>query len=152
MKRRSSADLLVTAALLACVFGACGESGTGPDPVERSEVVGSYEATTFRTTEDGSTTDLLAQGASLDFSLRSDGTTDGRLFVPGGAEGGGDLDASMVGTWSFDTSGDTVRLDQDADTFVRDMPFRAERASGGVRLVGDETFGGVRVEVVMSRP
>lgn len=146
--RRNALVVLYT---LAVVVGACGTNGTGPDEIEQSDVVGSYEATTFETTENGETTDQLAAGAEFTITLTSDGTTTGNLFVPGGAEDGGDLDASLAGTWTFNGNGHTVEFDQDADTFVRDMTFTATRSGGGVQLEGEESFGGPTITVVLEQ-
>lgn len=149
---RSTAPAFPVALVLALALGvsACGGDGTGPDGIERSDVVGSYEATTFTTTQDGDTTDQLAQGAEFTIELDGDGTTTGQLFVPDGGEEGGDLDESLDGTWTFDSGSGMVEFDQSADTFVRDMTFSAVGVGGGVRLEGEETFGdGVTIEVVL---
>ncbi len=121
--------------------------GCGGDPFTPTvmDLVGSYTATTFTTTSGGTTTDQLAAGASLSLTLAGDGTTTGRLFVPGGAQGGGDLDADMAGTWTL--TGRTVTFTQTADTFVRDMPFTAEPN----QLRGNATFGGTTIRVTLSQ-
>lgn len=133
------------------VAAACGENGTGLDEIEQSDVVGSYQATTFETTENGQTTDQLAEGAEFTITLNSDGTTAGNLFVPGGAEDGSDLDASLAGTWTFNANSNTVEFDQDADTFVRDMTFTATREGGTIQLEGEESFGGPTITVVLEQ-
>lgn len=143
---RATLGLSVFAVLL---LAACGDDGTGPDEIEQSDVSGTYEATTFETTEDGQTTDQLAEGARFTVTLAPDGTTTGNLFIPGGAEDGSDLDASLAGSWTFNASSNSVTFEQDADTFVRDVTFTAVRAGGGVRLEGEETFGGVTITVVL---
>jgi hypothetical protein len=71
------------------------------------------------------------------------------LFVPGGGEDGGDLDADLSGTFSFNDTTDQVTFDQSADTFVRDMTFTAVRAGDGVQLEGEETFGETTARVVL---
>jgi len=123
------------------------QAACGSDPIApaASEVAGSYAATTFTVTEGGRTTDLLAQGASLQLVLAPDRTVTGRLFVPQGDESGADLDASMAGTWTV--SGTTVRFGQPGDTFIRDVPFTV--AAGELR--GDATFGDARVRVTLER-
>lgn len=136
---------------LAVLVAGCGGNGTGPDEIERSDVVGGYEATTFETTDDGQTTDQLAEGAELTVTLNSDGTTAGNLFVPGGAEDGGDLDASLAGTWTFDANSNAVEFVQSADTFVRDMTFTATREGESVQLEGEESFGGPTITVVLEQ-
>ncbi len=134
---RSLALLAALAAPLAC----------GSDPVEPAlaEVAGAYTATAFTVVEGGTTTDLLAQGASLQLALAADRGVTGRLLIPEGNEGGGDLDASMAGTWTLE--GSVVRFQQTADTFVRDMPFTVTDAG----LSGDATFGDARVRVTLQR-
>ncbi len=109
------------------------------------DVAGTYEATTFTTEEAGTTTDRLAAGASITLTLGADGSTTGRLFVPGGAEDGSDFDADLTGTWTLSES--TVELAHDADTFMRDMPFAVD----GSRLVGEATFSGVMIRVVLTK-
>ena len=150
MKFRFPAVAILSAAL---ALGACGDSPSGPDSqdLRARQAAGSarfdrgYGATVFTITQDGQTTDFLALGATLQLDLHRDGTTTGRLLVPGGDEDGGDFDASMAGTWTID--GGTVSFQQDADTFVRDMPFTVH----GNRLIGDATFGDVRVQVTLGK-
>jgi len=129
--------VLVAAAGVAC-------SGDVVTPTTTT-VAGAYTATVFTTTTGGITTDQLAAGSSLALSLTAAGAVTGRLFVPGGAEGGGNLDADMVGTWTL--TGSTVDFNQAADTFVRDMSFVATEN----RLTGDATFGGTNVHVVLTK-
>ncbi|SRR6266480_4431569 len=121
---------------------ACGKNPFTPTV---ANVAGSYSTTSFTSANGETTTDHLAQGASLTLTLTPAGTTTGRLFVPGGAEGGGDLDADMAGTWTL--TGSTVDFAQAADTFVRDMPFTAEPN----RLRGSATFSGTTIRVVLER-
>src|SRR6266571_3079412 len=52
---------------------------------------------------------------------------------------------SMLGTWEL--TGTTVHFTQDADTFVRDVDWIASES----HLSGDETFGSVRVRVVLKK-
>ena len=132
--------LISTAA--AFVLFACGDDAFTPSVMDTA---GSYSATTFTTTNGGSTTDQLAAGASLVLTLADNGTATGRLFVPGGAQGGGDLDADMAGTWTL--TGRIVNFDQTADTFVRDMPFTVESN----RLRGEATFSGTTIRVTLDK-
>lgn len=124
---------------------ACG----GEDPTDESQidVTGTYVATTFTITHgDGTTTDALAEGASLDITLEGDGSTSGTLEIPASlSESGEDETYSLVGSW--DLSGTTVTFDHDADTFVRDMPFSVVEDG----LEGEETFGDDTVRAVLSR-
>jgi len=108
------------------------------------ELVGVYEAIVFTTEEDGTTIDRLATGASITLTLELEGSTTGRLFVPGGGEDGSDLDAELTGSWTL--NGDTVELSHAADTFLRDMTFTAE----GMQLSGQATFG-VTITVVLAK-
>lgn len=130
------------ASVLAAVLVAACSDSTAPT---MASVAGSYAATTFTVTESGGTTNILAAGGSISLTLAAAGTTSGRLFVPGGAEGGGDFDEDLTGTWSLQDS--TVTLDHDADTFLRDMTFTVR----GQQLVGQETFTDVTVAVVLAK-
>lgn len=139
--------------LLALATMACGsdKDTMGPDPLTMQMVAGTYlagdnfGAITFTTTEDGETTDWLSEGATLEIELAANGTTTGHLFVPGADEDGRDLDADLAGSWTL--KGDTVRFSQQADTFVRDMPFLVIDNE----LKGDATFSEARVQVVLVR-
>lgn len=143
LRFRLPAALLAAALTLA----ACGDGPTGADSLQlrMQRLAGSYEAQSFTATESGRTISLPAQGASFDIVLTADGTTNGRLLLPGADEDGGDFDASMAGSWTL--KGDTVRFQQDADTFVRDMPFLVRDG----RLVGTSENDGARVDVTLSR-
>jgi hypothetical protein len=116
---------------------ACGGSDSFT-PTEET-VAGIYEASVFTVTGFSGTTDLLLAGATVDATLVPDGTTSGRLFVPGGDEGGGDLDEDLTGTWTL--TGQTVTFSQTADTFIRDVEFVAGRNT----LTGEGSFSGLNV-------
>jgi hypothetical protein len=134
---RPTPTLLAAAALAL----ACGDS-TAPT---MASVAGTYQATTFTVLQNGATTDLLANGSSLALTLAADGTTAGRVFVPGGGEAGADFDEDLTGTWVLQDS--TVTLDHPADTFLRDMTFTV----GDRRLSGEATFSGTTITVVMTK-
>lgn len=143
--------LFVLAFVLSGAIGACADGLTSLSEF-RASIVGNWTARsnfgaiTFTTIQDDVTTDWLDRGATLAISIASDGTTAGRLFVPGGDEDGSDLDADLVGTWS--TLGDSiVEFDHVADTFVRDMPFRLVEGE----LLGRRDFGDVTVVVTLVR-
>ncbi len=121
---------------------ACGSDGTPFVPTVEV-VAGSYVAARFETVQNGVTVNQLARGSSLQLTLAEDGTTTGRLFVPGGDDDGSDLDRDLTGTWTL--AGSIVTLVQEADTFLRDMPLTA---SAG-RLTGEQTFasGTVRLRL-----
>lgn len=138
LRRRTLSGLLASVLLLA----AC-DSPTGvPIP---AEVAGSYRATVLTTRAGGAVVDQLAGGTELRITLDPSGATTGRLFVPHGDENGRDLDADLAGRWTL--RGDTVRFEQQADTFVRDIPFLVRED----RLEGAADFGPVRIEVSLAR-
>jgi len=120
----------------------CGDDGFNPTV---DSVAGTYHATTFTFDGGSGATDLLTAGASVTLTLAPDGTTSGRMLVPAVGEGGGDLDADLAGTWTL--SGATVTFDQDADTFMRDIPFTAAPS----RLRGQETSGTEVVVLVLTK-
>lgn len=126
---------------LALVLGSCGDSFS---PTVET-VAGSYTAISFTLTSSVGTTDLLALGSTVDITLAADGTTSGRLFVPGGAEDGSDLDVDLVGTWTL--AGSTVTFNQTGDTFIRDVQFTAGRN----RLSGEGTFNGTIIRLVLGK-
>jgi len=109
-------------------------------------VSGPHTATTFTLTQNSQTQDLLAAGASLTLTLLGQGTTEGRLFVPGGNEDGSDLDLSLVGTWSL--TGNRVTLQHEADTFLRDLVLTASDS----QLDGEFTQDGDVVRVRLEKP
>ena len=101
-------------------------------------------ATTFLATTGGVTTNLLTSGASVTLILGADGTTSGRLFVP--ASVAPQVDASLAGTWTFFNATD-IDITSTTDTFIRDMLFSV----GGNTLVGDQTFGATRIQIVLTK-
>lgn len=132
----SFAVLAIVVAVLAC----------GGEPMSlRERFAGSYSATTFTSTDDGSTTDHLAAGASVTLELTPQGTTAGRLFIPRAGEGGADVEADLAGTWRM--GGVVVDLDHAADTFLRDMLLTAHED----RLVGDTSFAGTRIQLTLTK-
>jgi hypothetical protein len=127
-----------------------GCDSTEPDEIGLADVAGSYSAVVLETVQGGVTTDHLAGGASLTITLGSDLTTTGRLFVPDGAEDGGDLDLSLAGTFAFKDATDEVTFQHAADTFLRDVTFRAAREEGEVTLSAEAGFsGGTIVRTVL---
>jgi hypothetical protein len=120
----------------------CGDDGFSPT---LDSVAGAYQATVFTFDGGSGPTDLLAAGASVTITLAPDGTTSGRMFVPGVGAGGGDLDADLAGTWTL--SGTTVTFAQGADTFMRDVPFTVELG----RLRAQGTFGTEVVVLVLTK-
>ncbi len=140
--------MLPKAARLATLVFALGLLACGDDdgftPTEDS-VAGTYTATTFIVTNTTPPTDLLALGMTLTLTLTSDGTTTGRLFMPGGGDNGVDLDEDLTGNWTL--SGRSVTFDQSADTFVRDAIFRV----GANTLTTEGTFGDTSLRLVLTK-
>ena len=130
------------AAGLTLSLAACGDDAFSPT-VEN--VSGSYTAQTFTATTVAGTVDLLALGAEVTVTLEEDGGTTGELFVPGGGEGGEDLEADLTGTWTL--SGSTVTFNQDADTFLRDVEFTAEEDA----LTAEGEFSGQTLRIVLTK-
>jgi hypothetical protein len=97
-------------------------SGCGSDtPSQPSSIAGAYTATVFRVTPTGQPTiDVLAQGGSLSVTIASDNTASGTLSLPASVAET-PVTASMTGT--VVQTGTTVRFEQTADTFVRDLTF-----------------------------
>ena len=120
-----------------------------PSDVELNDLVRSFDAEMFTITERGTITDLLARGGSLSITLNADHTTSGRLVVPGAEEGGGALDVSLAGTFTFDDARDAVVFTHSADTFLRDMTFTAGRLTGHLTLAAEASFSGADVVLVL---
>jgi len=111
------------ARLLALVtFASAWVSGCGSDsPSQPSSLAGTYVATVFRVTPTGQPPiDVLAQGGTLSITIASDNTASGTLSLPASVAGTA-FSASMAGT--VVQTGTTVRFEQTADTFVRDLTF-----------------------------
>ena len=137
--RAVAGGLAAVAALGSCKVGE-------PFAPTVENMAGNYTAGRLVTADAVGVVDWLKAGASLTLNLSSNGTTSGRLFMPGAASGGGDLDADMTGTWLL--VGHTVFLGQAAETFMRGIDFTA----GLDQLAGDQTFGDtVRVIVVLTK-
>ena len=140
-----STFLLPVRRAAAVLAGAMLASGCADDPVvPPSGAPGDYTATRFTLSIGGPPVNLLAAGASISLTLAEDHTTTGRLQVPA-TVGGEAIDESLAGTWR--QSNDTVYFAGPADTFVRDLPFLLR----GATLVADETDGGARLQVTLSK-
>ena len=104
-------------------------------------VTGDYQLQSFTTDSAGVHKDWVAAGTTMEILLTPLGDVIGQLIIP--------LDTanffSMLGRWEL--TGETVHFTQDADTFVRAMDWVASEN----RLSGDETFGSVRVRVVLKK-
>ena len=109
-------------------------------------MAGDYHVTAFTTTDTlGTTVNWVAIGATMTLSLKTNDSVTGHIFVPGGAPGGGDLDADMAGTWVL--TGDIITFNQAADTFVRNVAFIASKN----RLSGDQQFSSNRIRITLTK-
>lgn len=125
---------LVAGASLAC-----------SDATDPSDIAGAYVATHFVLSGDVAG-DVLAGGGALTITLEPDGSTAGQLLVPAQFAGGSDLTADMAGTYTV--AADTVRFVQEADTFVRDLPWIV---AADDRLAASGTFNGTTVGIELTR-
>jgi hypothetical protein len=135
---RSAGQVLATVLLLSC------GDGNGFDPTTDT-VAGSYDVTTLRETQNGITINYLALGVTLGLELHADGIATGHLFAPTGGLGGSELDTDLSGTWTL--NGSTVTLDIPEAAFLGNVTFKAEDDL----LRADQTVGGARVEVILTR-
>ncbi len=129
---------------LVLALAACGDDDEGTNPTVE-DVAGSYSATTLTFTTSVGTVDLLAHGATVTAELAMDGSTTGRLFVPEGELGGGDLDEDLTGTWTL--SDDIVTFSQANNTLINDVDF----AVGPNTLTGEGPFQGGILLLVLTR-
>jgi hypothetical protein len=125
----------------AAILAACDD----PFSPTVANVAGTYQATKLQVDSAGHITDYLAIGSAITLELNPAGTVSGHLFIVGGNDDGGDLDADMAGTWAL--AGDRVTFDQTADTFVRDYVFTASRG----RLHSEHSAAGATATVVFTR-
>jgi hypothetical protein len=140
--RRTTALLAAIAAV--SLLGACGD-----DPVSTNPIAGTYTATTFMVTPEGTTApiDLKAGGATLTISIAEDNSTTGQLVVPKALTGEAtDFVASMAGTVT--SSGGGVVFHQTADTFVRDLTWTV---SGRTISVSNQVLTGDSYTITLSR-
>ena len=128
---------------VAVLVAACSSDSFTPTT---ENVMGTYAARTFTTTDAAGTIDWLARGSTMDLPLGPSGTVIGHILIPGGGSGGLDLDQILLGDWTL--TGSTITFDMPAvDTFVRDMPWSASKNA----LTGDHTFSGLRIRVVLTK-
>ena len=130
---------------LALMFAACGgDDDDGFSPTV-GDVAGSYTASAFTLTSGNGEFDLLAIGATVTATLNADGTTSGRLQVPGGVGGQGAIDENLAGTWSL--SGTTVTFSPSASSLLTDVDF----AVGPNTLTGEGIYMGAVLLLVLTR-
>ena len=138
---RSFRTVLLGTALIAST-AACGDDPTSPNPLN-----GTYTATTLRVTPDGQPEiDILAEGGTLSLTLSGQNTVAGSLFIPASATGGEAFTANMAGT--VVRTGNTVRFDQDADNFVRDLTWTV---SNGSLTVVNQAAGNARFTATLMK-
>jgi hypothetical protein len=128
---------------VALLLSSCGSDNSFSPTVEN--VSGSYSATSFTAASTAGTLDLLALGASVHVTLAANGTTTGRLLVPGGDGAGGDLDQDLAGTWTL--SGDTVTFNPTGASVIQGAQFTAARD----QLTGEGTFGDQTLRLVLTK-
>lgn len=142
----------VTTAIAAALLTAAGAAvaGCGDDPVSPTEAIaGSYQATEWIITTDSESWDLLEGGGHLRVTLRSDGTTEGELFIPAGVapapgrqspDGPMDERVALAGTWTLE--GDVVQFDHPTDTYLKFVDWEVVRPGElfNVHVNGPYTF------------
>ena len=139
--------LVLALAVSVPALAACeNEEITEPTAITMASLAGTYTATTFTTTRDGSSTNVLADGATLRITLLPTGATTGLLMVPGAGENGAAFEADLAGT--FTLSDGVVSFTHAADTFVRDIDFTV---AGNGSLLGTGTFDGTTITVILER-
>lgn len=126
--------------LPAVAISACGDSSEPGG----STLAGSYTGTMLQIVPPGEPpADVLAGGGSLTLMIDAQSQVTGNLSVPPSIGGG--IEANMEGTALV--TGGTVRFDQAADTFVRDLTFTLV----GPQLRADQMLSGTRYEVILAR-
>jgi hypothetical protein len=112
----------------ACILFGCSDGGVAPT---MESVAGEYNATSLYIVEstpgreDDVTTDLLGAGLTISITLSAGGVTTGEMFIPAALAGSGmDETYDMIGTYTL--SGTTVRFNQTASTFLREIAFTVD--------------------------
>jgi hypothetical protein len=142
VRRSHSAFAAFTALVL---LGACGGSDA-PTTTTPPSIVGSYKATVFQVTPAGQPMiDVLAKGGTLSMVIAADNSTSGSLSLPPSILGS-PFSATLTGTAV--QTGNTVKFQQTADTFIRDLTFTVN----GTALEAKNQTAGVGVfTVVLTR-
>jgi hypothetical protein len=141
--RRSSVRTLCSALVAVSALAACGEDRA----IDPNSIAGVYSATTFRATPTGAAEiDVLAQGGSLIITIGGGNATTGALTLPATVTGTTTTQTSMAGTAV--RTGNGIRFDQTADTFVRDLNWTL---ANNALSVTNQTVGGVTYTIVMTR-
>ena len=130
---------------MAMAFAACGgDDDDGFSPTVDT-VAGSYSASAFTLDTGNSDFDLLAIGARVTATLDPDGTTTGRLQVPGGVGGAPAVDEDLAGTWTL--SGTTVTFSPANSTLLTDVDFTV----GPTTLTGEGVYMGAVLHLVLTK-
>jgi hypothetical protein len=137
LSRRSALVATITALLLGT---ACSDSNDPTSPTV-AQVAGSYRATTFTATTALGAQDVLQSGGSLTARFDPAGTVTGHVTIPSET-----VDEDFAGTWKI-TNGQVEIDGVPTDIFVEDLSFKVV----GSTLVADDTFSGVRVQVVLTK-
>jgi hypothetical protein len=92
------------------------------------DIAGEYRATSATIAvstpgrEDDHSTDMLSGGLTISITLSAGGVVAGTMFIPAQfSMSGADETHDMAGTYTI--AGSIVRLNQAANTFIRDLPF-----------------------------
>lgn len=104
-------------------------------------MAGSYRATTFTATSALGTENVLQKGGSPTAQFATSGAATGHVTIPSQA-----VDEDFVGTWKIE-NGELEIEEVPSDTFIEDLSFKI----AGTTLVADDTFNGVRVQVVLTK-
>jgi hypothetical protein len=130
---------------LALTLSACSDDDDDGFNPTVDDVAGSYTASAFTLTSGNGEFDLLALGATVTATLDADGTTSGRLQVPGGVGGAPAVDEDLAGTWTL--SGTTVTFSPSASSLLSDVDF----AVGPNTLTGEGVYQGAVLLLVLTK-
>jgi hypothetical protein len=130
---------------LALALAACSDDDDDGFNPTVDDVAGSYTASAFTLTSGNGDFDLLALGATVTATLDADGTTSGRLQVPGGVGGAPAVDEDLAGTWTL--SGTTVTFSPSASSLLSDVDF----AVGPNTLTGEGIYQGAVLLLVLTK-
>jgi hypothetical protein len=110
-------------------------------------IAGTYQATVFHVTPTGQNVlDFVAGGATLTMTITSSDTTTGALHVPASLNSGTAFDRDMAGTVTV--TGSSVRFNQQADSFVRDLNWAWNGTTIGVT---SQSVGGVSFTITLTK-
>jgi hypothetical protein len=124
------------------MLSACGSDGT----TQTNPLAGTYRATLFRVMPTGQPAiDVISNGGSLTILIAADNSTSGALMLPANVTGSV-VSSSMAG--SAVITGTTVRFEQTADTFVRNLIWTVSVNS---LQVNDQTAGAASFTITLTR-